>query len=102
MSDEYMDLLGYFENRAYFLTVRATPSLNQPREFAVVLHYRDPEVDSEVEIARIDTAHGNVHFDKLYRRDQPKESLDVGLWDAIARLRNNWRQYAESYDRRDR
>lgn len=99
MADDYMDHLGYYGNRPYFLTVRATPNLYQPRDFAVVLHYRDPGTDSEIEIARIDTAHGHTHFDKLYRRDQPKEPLDVGLWEAIEMLRNNWRRYAESYDR---
>lgn len=97
MTDEYMDFLGYFEGRPYFLTVRATPSLNRPREFAAIPHYQDPDTDSEVEVARIDTAHGHVHFDKLYRRDQPKEPLNADLWDAIGRLENNWRRYAERY-----
>lgn len=99
MTDEYMDFLGNYEGRPYFLTVRATPNLDRPREFAAVVHYRNSKTDSEVEIARIDTAHGYTHFDRLYRRDQPKEPLDVGLWEAVAQLRNNWRRYAENYDR---
>ena len=98
MTDEFMDILGYYDSRPYFLTVRATPNLDRPREFAAVVHYRDPQTDEEVEIARIDTAHGYTHLDKLYRRDQPKEPLDVDLWDAIGRLENNWRRYAESYE----
>ena len=98
MTDEYTEPLGHYQGYPYFLTVRAKPSFDQPREFAVVVQYDDPETESNPEVARIDTAHGYTHFDKLYRRDQPKEPLDVDLWDAIGRLENNWRRYAESYD----
>ena len=99
MANEYSELLGDYDGRPYFLTVRATPNFDRPQEFAVVVHYRDPEADSDVEIARIDTAHGYTHFDKLYRRDEPKEPLDVTLWEAVARLKDTWRRYAASYER---
>lgn len=85
----------------YFLTVRAKPSFDQPLEFGVIVYYDDADTDSNEEIARIDTAHGDVHFDRLYRRDQPKEPLDIGLWEAVSLLKNNWRRYAESDDRND-
>jgi hypothetical protein len=45
------------------------------------------------------TVRASPSFDKLYRRDQPKEQLDVGIWEAVARLKNDWRRYAESYER---
>lgn len=102
MTREYTELLGDYDEHPYFLTVRANPNFDNPVEFAVIVHYDDPETDSNPEIARIDTAHGYTHFDKLYRRDQPKVPLDVDLWGAIAQLENNWRRYAESYDQTDR
>lgn len=99
MANEYTERLGCHDGDQYFLTVRARPSFDRPVEFGVVVHYHDNTVDSNVEIARVDTAHGRVHFDKLYRRDQPKERLDVGLWEAVTKLRNDWRRYAEIYER---
>jgi len=98
MTDEYTESLGCYEGNLYFLTVWAKPNFDRPVEFAVVVHYDYASANSNEEIARIDTAHGRTHFDKLYRRGQPKECLDVGLWEAVARLRENWRRYAENFD----
>lgn len=98
MAGEYTELLGHCEECPYFLTVRVKPSFDRPQEFAVVVHYDDPKTESNPETARVDTAHGYTHFDKLYRRGQSKEPLDVGLWEAVGRLKNNWRRCAESYD----
>lgn len=72
MADEYTESLGRYEGTQYFLTVRASPSFDRPVAFGVVVHYDDADADATEEIARIDTAHGYTHFDKLYRRDQPK------------------------------
>lgn len=52
-----------------------------------------------IQIARIDTAHGYTHFDRLYRRDEPKEELDLDFGEAIELLEENWRTYASSYER---
>jgi hypothetical protein len=90
--------LGKQEGRVYFLAARARPDFDIPEEFAVSVYYNDPETQSHVEIARIDTAHGHTHFDKLYRRDEPKERLDVDFWDAIEWLEDDWRTYATSYE----
>ncbi|WP_132058157.1 DUF7718 family protein [Halorussus amylolyticus] len=78
---------------------RQAATLNTSREFGVIVHCADPGTGPNVEIARIDTAHGHVHIDTLYRRDEPKEPLDVSLWEAVARLKNDWRRYAESHER---
>lgn len=91
--------LGEYDGRPYFLSIRARPDLDAPEEFAVVCYYNDPRTEERVEIARIDTAHGYTHFDRLYRRDQPKERVEMGLWEAVSVLRDNWRQYAESFER---
>jgi len=79
--------------------VSGAPDINDVVKFAVTIHYYDTDADETVEIARIDTAHGVTHFDKLFRRDQPKERLDIAHPEAEKRLRENWRQYARSYDR---
>ena len=73
------------------------------RHFAAIVHYSTvgpPE--REIQIARIDTAHGHTHFDRLYRRDEPKERLDVDVWEAVALLHANWRTYAERSEELDR
>jgi hypothetical protein len=41
-------------------------------------------------VARIDTEHGYTHFDRLYRRDQPKNPIDLGFWAAWAHMEANW------------
>lgn len=96
---QFRQELGTYDGRPYFLSVRADPDFDDPEEFAVVCYYDDPETEEQVQVARIDTAHGYVHFDRLYRRGRPKDRVDLGLWEAVATMRRNWRQYAESFDR---
>lgn len=99
MARETRHPLGEFRGRTYYLQVRATPSFNEVQTFAATVFYRDPAEDRAVEIARIDTSHGYVHFDRLYRRDRPKDPVDVDIWEATERLQTNWRRYARSHDR---
>lgn len=94
--------LGTYEGRRYFLGGRAEPTAQRPEQFSVSVYYRDPETKSNVEIARVDTAHGYTHFDQLYRRDENKEPVDWSYWEAIERLLENWRVYAENYERSHR
>lgn len=94
----YSYQLGRYLGRVYHLSVSGAPSLNHVEQFAVTIHYDDPVAETTVEIARIDTSHGHVHFDRLYRSDQPKELLDVETpWEAEKLLRDHWRQYADSH-----
>lgn len=86
-----------YRGRTYELTVRASPNLDSVTDFAAVLHY---ETETRtVQVGRIDSSHSQVHFDRLYRRDRPKELLDVDLWEAVELLEANWRRYAKSYER---
>jgi hypothetical protein len=101
MTDHLVEILGTYRGHEYLLRVRVEPSFDAPEEFAGVVYHRDPDAGENVEIARIDTAHGFTHFDRLYRRDQPKERVDWGLWEAVRRLRENWRTYAESFEKRE-
>lgn len=93
--------LGTYADRPYFLTVPAWPQerAGDVEEFAVSVHYDDPERGTSVEVARIDDAHDVVHVDKLYRRGQPKEELDVTLWEAEEYLIENWRRFAREYEK---
>lgn len=97
MSDTLETQLGSYHGREYRLMVRATPSFNDPEEFAVVVFFTDSEGES-FQIARIDTEHDHVHFDRLYKRGQPKDPVDMDLWDAWSHLQDNWRTYASSYE----
>lgn len=91
--------LGTYGERTYQLTIRVVPNFDLVEEFSVVLHYLDAPSDSSVQIARIDTSHGYVHFDRLYHREQPKDSIDVDVWEAAELLKSNWRRYARAYER---
>lgn len=99
MAKEVTWELGTYGQRTYQLTIRVDPNFDLVEEFSVVLHYRNAPSDSSIHIARIDTSHGFVHFDPLYRRDQPKEPIDVDVWEAAERLEANWRRYARSHNR---
>lgn len=99
MAVHYTKLLGTRGGRDYHLTIRVSPSFNHVTDFAVVVHCSPTDTDGrEIQIARIDSTHGYTHFDRLYRRDQPKERLDVDVWEAAALLEANWRTYAESFE----
>lgn len=101
MSTSYTLELGTYHGRTYFLTVSVRPSFNDVGDFAVTVYYNaGRDGDENVQIARIDTSHGDVHFDRLYRRDQPKDfSIDMAYFDAEEHLRANWRRYAHSHER---
>lgn len=73
----YTTLLGSYRSRDYYLTVSGKPSIDNVQDFAVTVHYDDPETSETVEIARIDTSHGYVHFDRLYRADQATDPVDI-------------------------
>lgn len=79
--------------------MRVTPNFDEIESFAVVVYYRIPAEGRTVQIARIDTSHGFVHFDRLYRREQPKDPIEVDVWEAAELLATNWRRYARSHDR---
>ena len=91
--------LGTYADREYSLSVSGAPDSNDVDEFAVTIYCFNDDTDETIGIARIDTAHGVTHFDKLFRRGQPKERLDIGYLDAKKRLRESWRRCARSYDR---
>jgi hypothetical protein len=50
-------------------------------------------------VARIDTDHGYTHVDRLYRRDESKERVDLDFFEAWDRLKSRWRTYAEEYEK---
>lgn len=90
--------LGKYKDRLYHLGRRAEPTEQQPDDFAVLIYYRDPVREEREVIARVDNAHGFTHFDRLYRRDQPKDRVDWTYWEAVEKFFKDWRTYARSYD----
>lgn len=98
LAEQSTEILGTFRGRTYYLTLRVSPDYDRVRNFAAVVHYSTAgPTERHIQIARIDTAHGYTHFDRLYRRDRPKERLDIDVWDALDLLHANWRTYAESH-----
>ncbi len=79
--------LGTYDGRRYFLGGRAEPNKRQSEEFSIPVYYRDPKTESNVEVARVDTAHGYTHFDQLYRRDRNKKPVEWSYWKAVENSR---------------
>lgn len=90
--------LGTYDGCQYFLAGRAEPNERHAEEFSLSVYYSDPKTGSNVEVARVDTAHGYTHFDQLYRRDGNKKPVDWSYWEAIEVLLENWRTYARRYE----
>lgn len=97
--------IGRYERWTVHLAVRAEPSLDAgaPEEFAVTLFLASPGGEY-VDVARIDTAHDGVHFDRLYLpNDDPlRRGYSVDVVDyrrAQRRLTRNWRAHVEAYAR---
>lgn len=101
--------LGPHRGREFFATVFVEPD---PREFdsfdpstdaeewGISIHFQpDDRHASQVEVARIDTAHGEPHFDRLYEPEQRKDWLGQDYTYEAARreLLSNWREYADRF-----
>jgi hypothetical protein len=93
--------------RDFFATVFVEPDPESRASFSVetdaeawgiTIHFQpDTPYEPHVEVARIDSAHGEPHFDRLYELDQPKEWLgpDYSFEDAREDLFSNWRAYTD-------
>lgn len=101
MTFTHHERLGRYRGRPYFLSLRAEPGVNDPEEFAVVLYY-DTTEGERVQVARIDTDHGYTHIDRLYRRDEPKDPVDLDFFGAWDHVKDTWRTYAEEYEKTHR
>ena len=97
MSETHRIELGDHQGETYLLTLRLDPSGENPDDWAATLHYRDAEKNESIEVAAVDNAHGDAHIHRYYRRGDHKEPVDWGPWEAMSRLIENWRTYAEQY-----
>ncbi|WP_302079957.1 DUF7718 family protein [Salinibaculum rarum] len=69
-------------------------------KWGISIHFQpDDPYASHAEVARIDTEHGEPHFDRLYEPDQRKDWLgqDFTYEDAQRELLSNWREYADQF-----
>lgn len=96
--------IGRYEGRTVHLSVRADPSLeaDAPEEFAVTLFVSRPG-GANVDVARIDTSHDGVYYDRLYlpeddplRRDYSVDIVDYR--EAQRVLLGNWRAHVDVYE----
>lgn len=97
--------------RDFFATIFVEPDPDEydsftlpddAEQWGMSIHFQPAEpYESHVEVARIDTAHGEPHFDRLYEPDQRKEWLgdDYTYDDARQVLLSNWRAYADQFFR---
>jgi len=95
--------------RDFFVTVFVEPDPDEfgsfdpsddARHWGISVHFQpDDPYSSHVEVARIDTDHGEPHFDRLYEPDRCKDWLgqDYTYEDARRELLSNWREYADRY-----
>lgn len=98
-----------YRGRDFFATIFVEPdpdefdSFSMPADaehWGISIHFQpnDP-YGSQVEVARIDTEHGEPHFDHLYEPDERKEWLGQNYTYEEARrdLLSNWREYADQF-----
>lgn len=95
--------------RDFFVTVFVEPDPTEDdafelpddaQQWGISIHFQpDSPHASHVEVARIDTTHGEPHFDRLYEPDQHKEWLghNYTYEDARQTLLTNWRSYADQF-----
>mgnify|MGYP001068817217 CR=1 FL=1 len=102
-ADQITRAIGRYRGLSVHLSVRANPSLDAraPEEFAVNLFLALPD-GANVDVARIDTSHDGVHYDRLYLpADDPlwrDYSIDVVDYrDAQRKLLEDWREHVEAY-----
>lgn len=100
MTNSVNKRLGEYRSRTYLLHGEDSSPYAPPEDFVVTVYYRDEVIDDNVEIARVDTSHGFTHFDRLYRRDEPKERVEWSFWEAMDHLNRNGRTYAESFEQK--
>lgn len=101
MADNFGIELGEYQGRLYHLHIRAVPSQNDPNEWAVVIWFEDPKSGDRMEIVKVDTAHEETHIHRNYRRDGMEEPVDWSFYEAMSELEQNWRSYAEQYEKAD-
>lgn len=83
--------LGTYRERACFIRGESKDgSRKNPSEFAAVVYYRDAASERNVEVAKVDTAHGYTHLHQYYRRDEPIVELDWGFWETVSKISENW------------
>lgn len=93
--------LGKYRDQVYLISIRPEPSKIQETEevedFSISVYYKTKT--ENVEVVRIDDAHGEVHMDRLYsERDDIKKDLhDMDFWDAMDHLMQNWEKYAKHH-----
>lgn len=87
--------VGTYREKPLHLATRAADPPHT--DFAVVLYYKRPSTGT-VEIVKVDNSHGTTHIHQYYRRDQPKETVDWSVWEAMEVLTENCVDFAERYD----
>lgn len=50
-------------------------------------------------MARIDNSHGGTHFDRLFLDVPDKKQVSLDWHEAEKKLRQNWRGYAQQYEK---
>lgn len=69
-------------------------------QWGISVHFQpDDPYAGHVEVARIDTQHGEPHFDRLYESTQRKEWLgqEYTYEEARRDVLSNWREYADRF-----
>jgi hypothetical protein len=103
-----MPLKGEYKGRKYHIMVRPDPSQidrdpKEIEEFCIAIYFINKKGERE-QIVRIDTAHGQVHIDKLYsEREDIKNYFDnMSFMEAWQHLQQNWKKFAKLYDQKEK
>lgn len=98
--DTNSELLGRYQGRFYTITRKVSPSFQHIEEFSITVHFTDPETMKEIEVVRIDNAHGTVHMDCLFEEGTPKNPMpEMDAFSAYDYLKDNWKRFARQFHR---
>ena len=71
-------------------------------DFVCELCFPHPSKLEEISLARIDTSHGYLHLDKLWKEEKEKQKLhkEMDAWEAAKYLQENWQSYFKKWSNR--
>lgn len=98
MTDPIKIDLGTWKGRIYWLRARAEPDYNNPNWFMATVYHEGQNTGENIQVARVDCSHNYTHFDRLYKRSEPKDPVSWDLWKAIDELKQNWQTYAKGHE----
>ena len=106
--DKHQELqIGKIKDKVRDITVAVTIHLmhngHPYTDFVCQVEFPHPVKEKTVELARIDSSHGYLHLDKLWKKEKQKERIygEPDMWRCAEMLENKWKSYFRKWANRD-